>query len=160
MKSSVMFWLTYATTRNRSFATTVMGITIATNWLLKKKRVELLRPIPPVQLSPTTLPGQSRTRPVGWEALLHQHSASSAPPHTQHHSHVAEAVLLYPAVRGTAHSWKGYVQIGSKHLHAERNLGGGGACVHQKQTKNLPPFWGTQGTARGAFALHETIEMS
>lgn len=79
-----MFWLTYAITRNRSFATTVTGITIATNWLLKKKRVELLRPIPPVQLSPTTLPGQSRTRPVGWEALLHQHSASSAPPHTQH----------------------------------------------------------------------------
>lgn len=99
---------------------TVTGITIATNWLLKKKRVELLRPIPPVQLSPTTLPGQSRTRPVGWEALLHQHSASSAPPHTQHHSHVAD---LYLAVRGTAHSWKGYVQIGSKHLHAERNEG-------------------------------------
>lgn len=116
------------------------GITIATNWLLKKKRVELLRPIPPVQLSPTTLLGQSRTRPVGWEALLHQHSASSAPPHTQHHSHVAEAVLLYPAVRGTAHSWKGYVQIGSKHLHTERNLGGGGSVCTSKTNKKPTTF--------------------
>lgn len=151
-----MFWLPYAITRNRSFAMTVVGITRAMNRLLKKKRVELLRPIPPVLLSPTTSPGKSSTRPVRWEALLHQHSSSDSP-YTQHNSHVAEAVLLYLAVRGTAHSWKGYVQIGSKHLHAERN-GRGTQQKNKQKTYHLSE--GPRGTARGFFALRKTIEMS